>query len=221
MKLKDKMLALGYSPKSEFVKLFLIELVFIIGGAAIVYFLKNYIYGAFALGFGLIVAIIYLSRYGSQLNVQNAKNLEEFTNLFSYFRIYIHNGFSVYTALKEIESFANPSLQKNLETLLSDIDNDKSVQPFVKFARNFNEIIIEEMMISIYQMIDDGEQSDYLRQFEMIFDKFSDIQHQNNLHKKDSKLGTFASAPLIGSCYLIIVLTIGIVNIIGGMISGI
>ena len=112
-------------------------------------------------------------------------------------------------------------LKKMIEELIGDIDNDKSVQPFVKFAKQFNEIIVEEMMISIFQMIDDGASSDYLTQFDLIFDKFSDLLYQKFLQKKNSKLGTIASTALIGSSFLVVVLTIGIISIIGEVINGI
>ena len=69
----------------------------------------------------------------------------------------------------------------------------------------------EEMMIAIYQMIDDGVDSDYLVQFELIFDKFSENIYQNSLRKRDSRLATLSSSSLVASCYLMIVLTIGII----------
>ena len=147
--------------------------------------------------------------------------MQEFAVIFGYFRIFIRNGYSVYSALKEIVNFANPRLKNFLEELITEIDEDKTVQPFVKFAKRFNEIIVEEMMISIYQMIDDGQTSDYLVQFELIFDKFSDLLYQKYLKNKDSKLATIASSSLIGSSYIMIVLTIGIVSIIGEVINGI
>ena len=70
-------------------------------------------------------------------------------------------------------------------------------------------------------MIDDGESSSYLSQFDLIFDKFSDIFYNKYLQKKNSKLGTIASTALLGSSFLIIVLTIGIISIIGEVINGI
>ena len=42
------------------------------------------------------------------------------THLFSYFKIYIKNGYSVYSALKEIRLFASPSLGKLLEDLVNE-----------------------------------------------------------------------------------------------------
>lgn len=220
-KLKEKMLFLGLNPKREFLIILIADLIFLGIGLTLFFVLKQRIYGATFLGVIFVFDLTFLSRYSRQINEINTKNLQEFAVIFGYFRIFIRNGYSVYSALKEIINFANPRLKKLLKELVSEIDDDKTVQPFVKFAKQFNEIIVEEMMISIYQMIDDGQTSDYLVQFELIFDKFSDLLYQKNLRTKDSRLGTIASSSLIGSSYLMIVLTIGIVSIIGEIINGI
>ena len=220
-KLKSKILYLGLSYKKEILTLLICELTFLIFGVVSFVILKQPIYLLIGLGLDLIFYLTFLTRYNSKIQTLDELNLREFSTLFSYFKIYLKNGYSVYGALKEIRLFANPSLGSLLDTLIEEIDEDKTVQPFVKFARHFNEIIIEEMMISIYQMIDDGEQSEYLTQFELIFDKFSDSIYQKNLRAKDSKLGTLSSAPLICSCFLIIILTLGIIGILGELINGI
>ena len=219
--LKAQMLKLGLSPKKEVLALLIVDLILTAGGIVAYFFLKQILYAAICVGIAFLFDLVFLTRYSKQIEGKNIENLQDFATLFGYFRIFIHNGYSVYSALKELISFANNDLKVSLQKLLSDIDNDKTVQPFVDFAHEFNEIIVEEMMISIYQLIDDGETSDYLMQFELIFDKFSDLLYQRYLRGKDSKLGTLGSAPLIGSCFLIIVLTIGIISVIGELVNGI
>ena len=221
MKLRQKMISLGLNPKREITILIIVDVVLILAAIGLLLFLKDIIYPAICGGIALIFDLLYLTRYTKLLSNKNTENLQQFAVLFGYFRIYIHNGYSVYSALKEIKSFANSDLRNSLSQLLREIDEDKSVKPFVKFATQFNEIIIEEMMVSIYQMIDDGETSDYLLQFEMIFDKFSDLLYDRYLKSKNSKLGAISSTALIGSCFLVIVLTIGVIGVIGDMISGI
>lgn len=220
-KLKSKLDLLGLSFKTELRNFIILNASLLVVGIILSIITKSVINILLSLPFMLVLSFAYYARYGVKISQMNQKNVEEFTNLFSYFRIYLHNGYSVYSALKELESFANDSLKKLLVTLVEEIDQDKSVKPFINFAKHFDETIIEEMMISIYQMIDGGENGDNLIQYELIFDKFSELMYQRDLKKKDSKLGTLSSAPLIGSCYLMIVLTVGIVSVIGVMINGI
>ena len=220
-KLKEKMLILGLNPKRELLIVLIADLVLILAGVLTFIFLKQLLYLVSCLGVAFIFDLLFLTRYSKQISNKNTENLQEFAVLFGYFRIYIHNGFSVYSALKELLNFANESLKKDLEELISEIDSDKSVQPFVKFGKKFNEIIVEEMMISIYQMIDDGENSNYLSQFELIFDKFSDLLYEKYLRAKNSKLGTLSNAPLLGASFLVVILTIGVISILGEVINGI
>ena len=220
-RLKAQMLELGLNPKKEGLILLISNLALISAGVISYILLKQLLYSLISVGVMLIFDFVFVTRYSKKIDAKNIENLQDFATLFGYFRIFIHNGYSVYSALKELVLFANDDLKKYLNELLSNIDEDKTVQPFIDFAHHFNEIIVEEMMISIYQLIDDGETSDYLIQFELIFDKFSDLLYQRYLRGKDSRLGTIGSAPLIGSCFLIIVLTIGIINVIGGLINGI
>ena len=220
-KLKEKILYLGLEPKKEFIIILIVNLSLIGLSLASLFILKSFIYLAGGLGIAFIFNLVFLSRYSKQISYRKTEELREFATLFGYFRIYIHNGYSVYSSLKELVNFASENLKKYLEELLSEIDEDKSVQPFIKFGKRFDEIIVEEMMISIYQLIDDGETSDYLTQFELIFDKFSDLLYQNYLRAKDKRLGTIAASSLIGSAFLMIILTIGIIGIIGELINGV
>ena len=220
-KIKNQMIQLGLNPKKEGLILLIVNTVFIALGIALVFIFKQVLYPLICLGILFLFDFVFLTRYSRRIDMKNSENLQDFATIFGYFRIFIHNGYSVYSALKELKLFANEDLKNYLSDLLNSIDVDKSVQPFVDFAHHFNEIIVEEMMISIYQLIDDGETSDYLIQFELIFDKFSDLLYQRYLRGKDSRLGTIGSSPLIGSCFLIIVLTIGIISIIGELVNGI
>ena len=220
-KLKEKMVYLGFNPKKEFLKLVIVDLALIICGISLFLLSKSLFYMFAILGISVLFTIVYLTRYGNQIDKENALNLEEFCTLFAYFKIYIHNGYNVYSALKEISKFANKSLKKLLDELIHEIDEDKTIEPFIKFAKNFNEIIVEEMMLTIYQMVDDGINSEHLIQYELIFDKFSDLMYQRSLKRKDSRLATISSGCLVASSYLMVVLTIGIISVIGELINGI
>ncbi len=212
---------LGLSPKKEFFIFGTVNLVLVCLAIVGKIMLKNNIFLLIGPGIAVIFSILFLTRYETAINKINSDNLLEFSDLFGFFRIYIKNGYNVYNALKEISNFANDNLRELLEQLLTEIDNDKSVQPFINFARNFDEIIVEELMISIYQMIDEGEQSNYLVQFEFIFDKFSENLTAKELKKKDSRLATLSSSALVGSCFLIVVIAIGIVGVVGDLTNGI
>lgn len=219
-KLKERLLRLNISFNKEIVRYVIITIILTVG--FVVTSLLTKIYQLFiVMGFFLIVfSYLYFSRYKSMEKKRKQDNLLEFVSLFTFFKIYIKNGFGVYASLKEMASFANTSLKGDIEKLLQEIDEDKTITPFINFAHNFDELIIEEMMISVYQMVDDGSDSNYLLQFELIFDKFSDLLHSGQLTSKDKSLSSLTSSALIGSAYLIIVITVGVITLLGDMING-
>lgn len=219
-KLKERLLALHISFNKEIVRYVIITILLLTAFIVAAILTK-----LIALVIVMIVVLIaftylYFSRYKGVERKQKEIDLLEFVNLFTFFKIYLKNGFGVYASLKEISNFANESLKEKIEKLLQEIDEDKTVTPFVNFASYFDELIVEEMMISIYQMIDDGSDSNYLIQFELIFDKFSELLHKKQLDNKDKGLSNLTASALVGSAYLIIVITIGVVTLLGDMING-
>ena len=219
-KLKERVSNLHISFNKELVRYVIILVVLIVG--FVVSAIVSKIYPLFIVM--LIVVTLYTYLYFSRYKTMEKKNkrddLLEFVNLFTFFRIYLKNGYGVYSALKEIATFANSSLKENIITLINEIDNDKSITPFINFAHKFDELLIEEMMVSVYQMIDDGSNSNYLVQFELIFDKFSETLHKEQIELKDHGLANLTASSLIGSAYLIIMITVGVISLIGEMLNG-
>lgn len=219
-KLKERLLRLNISFSKEIVRYVIFLIVLIVGFVVAALLMKMFVL-FIIMGFILVIfTYFYFSRYKSMEKRKKQDNLLEFVNLFTFFKIYIRNGFGVYSSLKEISAFANASLKEDIEKLLQEIDEDKTITPFINFAHNFDELIVEEMMISIYQMVDDGSDSNYLLQFELIFDKFSELLHAGQLSSKDKTLSSLTSSALIGSAYLIIVITVGVITLLGDMING-
>ena len=218
-KLKTRMMNLGLSVKKEFSTLLIITSLFLVASLAAFYFLHSYIY----LGVGPFLIIffvpLYFSRYSKLEKEQGDQSKRDFVSLFTFFKIYLHNGYSVYTALKEIQTFADKQLAMYLSELISEIDQDKTITPFIHFGKKFNDLIIEEMMISIYQMIDDGSNPTHLSQFDAIFGKVSDLAYEKELNKKRNGLASMATFPLVGSGVLIIMVTFGIITVMEEMVN--
>ena len=109
-KLKTRMMNLGLSVKKEFSTLLIITSLFLVASLAAFYFLHSYIY----LGVGPFLIIffvpLYFSRYSKLEKEQGDQAKRDFVSLFTFFKIYLHNGYSVYTALKEIQTFADKQL---------------------------------------------------------------------------------------------------------------
>ena len=165
---------------------------------------------------GMMAVYFYLGRFRRVLDRKDREMTLEFVRLFTFFGVYVQDGFNVYSALKEITGFASEEMKGRLEKLSSGIEEDKSVEPFIEFANAFKDISIKQVMLSIYQMVDDGQGGVYVRQFERLFGQLSEQKHRMKVEKWHERLKTLSSLPLMGSGIAIIALSLSLTSIMEG-----
>lgn len=187
----------------------------------VVYFLTN---NLVLLSFGLIVSlgIIYFlfKRYDYMLENRRRHLEMEFIEVFSYLRIYLSNKESVYRSLKQASEYTSIEMKREITNFLERIDDDKSILPFIEFGNSFKNKVIEEVMISLYQMIDGGFTENYLNQFISLFDNFKSRYLKEDMLNRYKKMDVFTTLSLLGSGYILLTMLLIIVNIIGGMTNG-
>ena len=216
--LKDTIEFVGLSYKKEIVKVLIINLVVVIGVAFIYIFLNNLIY-AIMLFVGLCLLDFYLlTRYNDkkQAILKNREN--ELVAIISYFEVYIQNNNNVYQSFAQLVPYCSSWMKEKIETMLNEIDSDKTVQPFINFANNFQQLSSHSLMLSIYQMIDQGENSEQLIQFNVIFDELSKNRNKELVNQQDRALSNMSTFPLVGAGLITITLTISILTILGDLI---
>lgn len=169
----------------------------------------------------LLILFVYffLGRYGRGIRKKKAEETEEFIRLFTFFGIYMNNGYNVYNALESIVPYAGITLKDRLETLLREIEEDKTVAPFINFASYFTDMKVKEVMVSIYAMIEEGGGGVYIAQFQHIFGKFSDDKHLREKEKRAESLQNLSFLPLAGSGIAMIMLTVALMEIMGSLMN--
>jgi Flp pilus assembly protein TadB len=219
-KLEEGMRQAGLSPKREFALLAIIDLLFIALGVYL-YVAEKQLMSALGMVLLIVFADYFLLSKAKRL--QKAKNeaLEnEFVRLFSYCSIYLRDGLPVYHALEEVIRYATPEMQDKLRTLLHGIDQDKSVTPYIEFSAGFAALEIRQVMISLFKIADDGGGEAYLRQFAILFESLANDKRKNELAKTESTLNNLCMLPLIDSAMSMILITVGVVIVIGGLVNG-
>lgn len=192
----------------------------LIAGSAISVLLKKYIIIVFA--FLICVLLLFLKYVKSskqKLEIEKAHE-NEFVDIINYFEMFLANDFNIYQAFQEVLVYSSPWMRNKIETLLFAIDEDKSVKPFISFAKNFKNASIENVMISIYQMIDDGHNNITLSQFNLMFDKFEENNRREIIYKKESELQRLNIYPLIGAIITTLILTFSILSVVGELTNG-
>ena len=217
--LRKNMEAVGCSFKKEILLYLLIAFLFLGAGAALWYFRGADVLLLVPTAGLVVFSFFFFSRYSTIRKARLAQLNDEFVTLFTFFGIYINDGFNVYNALEAIQAYASSSFRAHLGQLLKEIEEDKSVRPYVNFAEKMESLQIKEVMISIYQMVDEGGGGAYIQQFRHLFGALSDQRHEEQREKRMSSLETLAILPLAGSAVAMVVLALSIVEIMGGIMS--
>ena len=217
--LKDRINALGLSYQKEMMFLILL-IVIVIALAFITYiFVKQIYFPLFIVGGGAIAVYFYLSRYSSLERKQEKEHVDQLISLLSYFEIFISNGNNVYTSFKMLIPYAEIFIQDAINAMLMQIDVDKTIGPYINFASKFNNRTIESLMLSIYQMVDNGENTIELSEFNLLFNNIKEKHFDEMIDSHKKSLDLFNSFPLIGAGAITIVLSLCIVSIIGDYIN--
>ena len=208
----------GLSYKKELIKVVLINLISLIGGAVAFLFTKNIvvpIVAAIVLG---LMDFFLLTRYGDKKRAILKNRENELIAIISYFEVYIQNNNNVYQSFNQLIPYCSDWMKEKIEELLKQIDEDKTVQPFIDFAHNFQSLSIHSLMLSVYQMVDQGENSEQLIQFNVIFDELAKNRSKEIIDNKEKSLANMSTFPLVGAGLITITLTISILSILGDLI---
>ena len=145
--------------------------------------------------------------------------VDELIGLLAYFEMFISNGNNIYTSFRMLIPYSSIFMEEAINDLLNQIDVDKSVGPYIEFASKFSNRIIESLMLSIFQMVDNGENGEQFQEFNFLF---SGVSKDHQLSKIDSKmkgLSTLDSIPLFGAGAITIILAMSILSIVGDFID--
>lgn len=218
-KLKETIEFAGLSYKKELTIVLIVNVVFLVGAILIYIFLKSIVYSVFVLVAIAVLDYFMFSRYNDKKKAILKNRENELVSIISYFDVYIRNNKNVYQSFNQLIPYCSNWMKEKVEDLLKEIDEDKSVQPYVNFANNFQNLSMHSLMISIYQMVDQGESAEQLTHFNVIFEEISRVRQQEMINQKDKALSGMSTFPLIGAGMITIALTISILTILGDLIN--
>lgn len=208
---------LGLSFKREIIILTTINLLLIGVLVLLIYFkVTNFMIFMYSILIPFI-NYFYLSRYKDLVRKMEEKHNTEFISLLSYFEIFISNHNNVYRSFEMLIPYSSDWMNEKLEKMLQEIDLDKSVNPYVRFAKNFSYLVIENVMVSIYQMTEQGENDYSLMQFDHIFSSLNDALMTNKIAVHEKNIDTLNAFPLIGAGLITLTLTLSIISILGDL----
>ena len=217
--LKSRIEALGLNYNKEIAIMAIIFILFALGGFAIYFFLKETMIGIIVMVLGLAVDAYYLTRYSALEKNMEKEHIEELVSLLSYFEIYISNKNNVYNSFKMLLPYCSVFMDDAINELLNHIDQDKTVGPYIRFATKFNSSVVESLMLSIYQMVDNGENINQFSEFDLHFSNIRSKHQDDLIDSKKKSLDSLNVYPLIGAGLITITLSLSIISIIGDYVN--
>ena len=218
-KLKETIEFVGLSYKKEIAKIVLVTITLFVGAALIYIFLKQIVYTIIALIVLAVIDYLLLSRFNDKKNAMLKARENELIAIISYFEVYIRNKNNVYQSFNLLIPYCSPWMKDKIEEFLKEIDQDKSVQPFVNFANNFRQLSSHSLMLSIYQMVDQGENSHQLEQFDIVFEELARNRNREMMEQKEKSLSNMSTFPLVGAGLITITLTVSILSLLGDLMN--
>ena len=218
-KLKELIEFVGLSCKKEMLKIALVNLAMLIAMVCVFIFLNNLIFLILLFIGTMLLDFFLLTRYSDKKKAILKNHENELIAIISYFEVYIQNNNNVYQSFNLLIPYCSDWMKERIETLLKEIDEDKTVQPFINFANNFQQLSTHSLMLSIYQMVDQGENSEQLLQFNVIYDELAKNRNKEMIEQKEKSLSSMSTFPLIGAGLITVSLTISILSILGDLIN--
>lgn len=214
-KLIDNISYIGLSFKRELIIFISLNLLMVTGGILLIIFkMTNFIILIYFI-FIPLVDYLYLGRYKNLVDKIDDNHNNEFISLLSYFEIYISNKNNVYKSIEMLIPFSSDWMGERLSNLLKEIDLDKSVVPYVRFAKNFTYLVIENVMISIYQMVEDGEDEKSLAHFDFVFSSLYSSLSTSKILRHEKNMDALNAFPLFGAGLITVTLTLSIIALLG------
>ena len=215
----DLLLFISANKTKEIIKIAAVNVLIIAAVVFLTIFLKQ-IMIAFVGIIAIVVAnYLIFNNYIDKKKAILDEREHEFIAIISYFQFFITNSYNVYQAFQSLIAYSSSWMEEQIQSLIIEIDNDKSVKPFINFANKFKNNVAGNVMMSIYQMVDEGENGLHMYQFNSLFQQLNKSQQIELIDSKERSMSAISSYPLIGAGAITVLLTFGIISVMGEMIN--
>ena len=220
MKRFDELLTFISANKTkELIKIVVINVLIIAISVVLTIFLKQVMIAFVGIIVMAVANYLIFNSYSEKKKAILDEREHEFIAIISYFQFFITNSYNVYQAFQSLIAYASPWMEEQIQSFIIEIDNDKSVKPFINFANKFKNNVAGNVMMSIYQMVDEGENGLHMYQFNSLFQQLSKSQQMELIDSKERSMSSISSFPLIGAGAIAVLLTFGIISVMGDMIN--
>lgn len=216
---KKRMEFNGLDYKKEILKIVLTNVILVILIAMVLILTK--IKMLFLIGIVILFGANYMFyyMYTNQTTTVIKNQSDEFVHVIAYFRIFIANKNNVYQSFNRLMNYSSEWMRNKIEIFLRAIDDDKSIKPFIDFANCFNYPIARNVMICIYQMVEQGENEKQLNQFSLLFEQMNRTLNDERKERKTKSFDIVSFLPIVGVGLVTLSLTFAMLSVVGEIVN--
>jgi Flp pilus assembly protein TadB len=172
---------------------------------------------------GLVMVLFIWRWLQEQVKVESYSRFlqKQMMDAYGLIKVLILQGQMPYQAIQTTLPFLDSNLAEAFQDLLMDIDLDKSIQPYLHFAKKFQSLMIEQLLFSLYQLENQGGDGRQLQQFQYLFDQVEQQFYQQELLQFHEKMQQQNNLVMLATALIAMTLLVGVMQMIGGMLYGI
>ena len=167
------------------------------------------------------VYLLYASMKKDEEQAQLKRRYEQqFLLIFRYFQILLQQSLTAYQALKTLLAYVEDPLHHELALFLVHMYQDKSIAPYRQFASTFDSMMVEQILLSMYQLDLQGGDGMSLFHFQYLFDQIDRQTQEEAMRQFHDKLQQSTSLVMIGTGLLAFLFLIGVIDLMVGLLYG-
>jgi hypothetical protein len=129
----------------------------------------------------------------------------------------LSSGFTVYDCLFALKDNASSSLKEKLSVLIEDINEDKTIKPYLRFASHFEDEEIKETMFYLYEISNIGYDENFIKEFFEKFDSFAEMVTRKSNENKIRVFNALIFSSLLGNIAVVIILIYVVLRLLEGV----
>ena len=169
-----------------------------------------------ALFINLVILVCVITSLKAKLRQLTYSKEIAFSGFYRYVIALIKNGHILYSALQSSLDYVNEVLTGDVGQLISEIEVDTSLQPFLNFMENFEDETIKQMIILLYKTQDTGVIDEVIESVNECMVNLQDTSIKNYIFKEEKNIEKYYPIPIVLSAIVMIIVTMYIFTLIGG-----
>lgn len=216
-KLKKLFVDAGLNIYVELIVIAVINLVLLASAVVSYFFTKKIIFIAPSLFLLLLIDLADLWRINYLKRIGQVSLVHEVTLLFRYLYVDLNNDIAVNKALEELKTYASLRLNTLLCNLLE--SKDDPLTSYLAFAHQFPSVLLEEVMMRLYQYQNKNSKAGLLA-FNEAYLKLKHDDDQNSHESRKTRFEFVKSTALVGVAIIVIVVIVVVVILVGEFLHG-